>query len=107
MFNHSDRLAYINGTVDSILSLDSELRLSIAHCLMVRLEANKDITRWQFWSRYAVAEQAESIVEHKISNEGLDIIMQKLSEKWNEVSSSTQETDSITYEIAKVTGNRN
>lgn len=97
-----DRISYINNTVESILALDSDLRISIAHRLLMKLEEKKDITRWQFWDRFSVAEQAEEILEHEISQEGLDIIMGKLSAKWNQVSASTPETDALTYEIGKI-----
>lgn len=102
-----NRISYINNTVESILALDSDLRISIAHRLLMKLEEKKDITRWQFWDRYSVREQAEEIVEHEISQEGLDIIMGKLSDKWNQVSASTPETDALTYEIAKITESKN
>ena len=102
-----DRLSYINNTVNSILALDLDLRVSIAHRLMMKLEEKKDVTRWQFWDRLAVAEQAESILEHEISEEGLDIIMQKLSDKWNQVSASTPETEALTYELGKITDSKN
>jgi hypothetical protein len=102
-----DRISYINNTVESILALDSDLRISIAHRLLMKLEEKKDITRWQFWDRFAVSEQAEEIAEHEISQEGLDIIMGKLSDKWNQVSASTPETEALTYEIAKITESKN
>jgi|GWRWMinimDraft_5_1066013.scaffolds.fasta_scaffold24278_4 hypothetical protein len=102
-----DRLSYINNTVNSILALDLDLRVSIAHRLMMKLEEKKDVTRWQFWDRLAVAEQAESILEHEISEEGLDIIMQKLSDKWNQVSASTPETEALTYELGKLNDSKN
>jgi hypothetical protein len=102
-----DRLSYINNTVESILALDSDLRLSIAHRLLMKLEEKKDITRWQFWDRFAVAEQAESILEGGITEEGLDIIMQKLSDKWNQVSASTPETEALTYELGKLNDSKN
>ena len=102
-----DRISRITKTVDSILALESDLRISIAHRLLMKLEEKKDITRWQFWDRFAVAEQAESILEHEISEEGLDIIMQKLSDKWNQVSASTPETEALTYEIGKLNDSKN
>ena len=102
-----NRISYINNTVESILALDSDLRISIAHRLLMKLEEKKDITRWQFWDRYSVREQAEEIAEHEINQEGLDIIMGKLSDKWNQVSASTPETDALTYEIAKITESKN
>ena len=102
-----DRISYINNTVNSILALDLDLRVSIAHRLMMKLEEKKDVTRWQFWDRLAVAEQAESILEHEISEEGLDIIMQKLSDKWNQVSASTPETEALTYELGKLNDSKN
>lgn len=102
-----DRISYINNTVDSILALDSDLRISIAHRLLMKLEEKKDITRWQFWDRHSVCEQAEEIAEHEISQEGLDIIMGKLSDKWNQVSASTPETNALTYEIAKINESKN
>jgi hypothetical protein len=102
-----DRLSYINNTVNSILALDLDLRVSIAHRLMMKLEEKKDVTRWQFWDRLAVAEQAESILEYEISEEGLDIIMQKLSDKWNQVSASTPETEALTYELGKLNDSKN
>jgi hypothetical protein len=102
-----DRLSYINNTVESILALDSDLRVSIAHRLLMKLEEKKDITRWQFWDRFSVAEQAESIIEGEITEEGLDIIMTKLSAKWNQVSASTPETEALTYEIGKITDSKN
>ena len=102
-----DRISRITKTVDSILALDSDLRVSIAHRLLMKLEEKKDITRWQFWDRFAVAEQAESILEHEISEEGLDIIMTKLSAQWNQVSASTQETEALTYVIGKINDSKN
>jgi hypothetical protein len=102
-----DRISYINNTVNSILALDTDLRISIAHRLLMKLEERKDITRWQFWDRFAVAEQAESILESNITEEGLDIIMTKLSAKWNQVSASTPETEALTYEIGKITDSKN
>lgn len=102
-----DRISYINNTVESILALDSDLRISIAHRLLMKLEEKKDITRWQFWDRFAVGEQAEEMLEHEVSQEGLDIIMTKLSDKWNQVSASTPETDALTYEIGKITESKN
>jgi hypothetical protein len=54
-----------------------------------------------------VAEQAESILEHEISEEGLDIIMTKLSAQWNQVSASTPETEALTYEIGKINDSKN
>lgn len=98
-----DRITTINSKVKEILELDSELRIAIAHRLLMKLEEKKDITRWQFWDRFAVGEQAEEILEHEVSQEGLDIIMTKLSDKWNQVSASTPETDALTYEIGKIT----
>lgn len=97
----------INSTVNAIMAMDLDLRLSIAHRLLMKLEGNKDITRWQFWDRLSVAEQAESIMEHDISEEGLDIIMQKLSDNWNQVSASTPETEALTYEIGKINDSKN
>jgi hypothetical protein len=102
-----DRISRIIKTVDSILALDSDIRVSIAHRLLMKLEEKKDITRWQFWDRFAVAEQAESILEHEISEEGLDIIMTKLSAQWNQVSASTPETEALTYEIGKLNDSKN
>jgi hypothetical protein len=102
-----DRISRIIKTVDSILELDSDLRISIAHRLLMKLEERKDITRWQFWDRFAVAEQAESMLEHEITDEGLDILMQKLSDNWNQVSASTPETEALTYEIGKINDSKN
>lgn len=102
-----DRISYINNMVNTILSLDSDMRIAIAHRLLMKLEKKKDITRWQFWDRFAVGEQAEEILEHEITQEGLDIIMGKLSDKWNQVSASTTETEDLTYEIAKITESKN
>lgn len=102
-----NRNELINSTVNAIMAMDLDLRLSIAHRLLMKLEGNKDITRWQFWDRLSVAEQAESIMEHDISEEGLDIIMQKLSDNWNQVSASTPETEALTYEIGKINDSKN
>jgi hypothetical protein len=97
-----ENLTYINNIVNTITVLDRETKIAIANRLLMRLEQSKDITRWQFWDRYAVSEQAEAIMEHEISEDGLDIIMQKLSDNWNQVSASTPETDALTYEIGKI-----
>jgi hypothetical protein len=102
-----NRNELINSTVNAIMAMELDLRLSIAHRLLMKLEGNKDITRWQFWDRLSVAEQAESIMEHDISEEGLDIIMQKLSDNWNQVSASTPETEALTYEIGKINDSKN
>lgn len=102
-----DRISFINNTVNSITALDSDMRIAIAHRLLMKLEEKKDVTRWQFWDRFAVGEQAEEILEHEISQDGLDMIMGKLSDQWNQVSASTPETDALTHEIGKIIESKN
>lgn len=95
-----DRLSKINSAVNSITELDFDLRVSIAHRLLMKLEEKKDITRWAFWDRVSVKEHAEELSEKNLSEKQVDALMANLNEGWNKLDSSLRDTDSFTKSVS-------
>ena len=95
------RTELINSTVKTISALDYDMRIAIAQCLLVELEAKKDITRWQFWERESVKEHGEEIAEKELSEKQVDKIMINLNAEWNDASVSINGTDVFTYAVGR------
>ena len=102
-----DRLALINNTVNSILALDSEMRIAIAHRLLMKLEEKKDITRWEFWDRFSVKEHGSDMAEAELSEEQVDQIMVNLNYDWNNPRDSIRGTDDFTDALGRAIGKDN
>lgn len=97
-----DRLAHINATVNAITALDFDLRVSIAHRLLMKLEEKKDITRWEFWDREQVREHGSEIADAHLSDEQVDKIMESLNYDWNNPRTSIRSTEVFTDALGKV-----
>lgn len=95
-----DRLTKINSAVKSITELDFDLRVSIAHRLLMKLEEKKDITRWAFWDRVSVKEHAEELAEKSLSEQQVDAIMVQLNKDWNNLDLSVRDTNSFTKSVS-------
>lgn len=100
-----DRLSTINAKVKEILELNSDLRISIAHRLMMKLEEKKDITRWEFWDRVSVKEHGEDIADKGLSEEQVDKMMEFLNEDWNKPRFSVQSTEAFTEALGRALKN--
>ena len=87
---------YINNVVNSILVLNSDTRIAIAHRLLMGLEEKKDITRWQFWDRQSVKEHGQELADRTLTDTEVTDIMDALTKDWNASVTSLQETDIFT-----------
>lgn len=96
-----DRLTIINNKVKEILELNSDLRISIAHRLLMKLEDKKDITRWEFWDRHSVKEHGEDLTEKELTEEQVDKMMEYLNEDWNKPRFSVQSTEAFTEALGR------
>lgn len=89
------------------MALDFDTRIAIAHRLLSQLGDKQEITRWQFWDRIAVKEQAEEIADRTLSDEEVDGVMHRLTIGWDAISGKETEnlTDAIKDALEKIKTN--